>query len=144
MKHVVLAGMWNWVIRCLYAEIQGISLCVPLHFHKLSVAWHKCIFLQIKQTHTHTHTHAHAHAHAHAHTHTLYKLIFFHTQSKVIFSCWHGVLVLMFHPGCISVLTVWRIILNQKHMRSHTHICIHTGYIVSLGHLVRDEKDESY
>ncbi len=82
--------------------------------------------------------------HTHAHTHTLSKVIFFHTLSKVIFSCWHGVLVLMFHPGCISVLTVLRIILNQKHMRSHTHICIHTGYIVSLGHLVRDEKDESY
>ncbi len=58
----------------------------------------------------------------HTHTHTLSKLIFFTHCPKWFFSCWHGVLVLMFHPGCISVLTVSRIILNQKHMRSHTHI----------------------
>lgn len=55
MSHVDPAGMWNCTLECFKLPVcrnSRNSLCVPLHFHKLSVAWHiPCMHFLTDQTH---------------------------------------------------------------------------------------------
>lgn len=77
-------------------------------YTSINTQWHICIFSKIKRARTHT-----------------------HTPSKVKFFHWHGVLVLMFHTGCISAQTVLRLIPEPKkyafaHTLTHAHTYMNT------------------